>query len=67
MSRIRILTGCRASGRGYTEGSVVSVPEDINAEDAAVLMRIGRAVAVADGQEVQDAKPAEKKSGRGNK
>lgn len=67
MKAIRITTGCRASGRGYAAGETVMVPGDISADDAALLVRMGRAEAVAlpPTGTVAAAKPAEKKKREG--
>lgn len=40
---LRILTGTRASGRGYAAGEEPVIGNDITAEDAALLVRLGRA------------------------
>jgi len=58
---IRILTGCRISGRGLAPGTY-SVPGDISAEEAALLVRIGR----AEDAYIEDQEPL-KKRGRPRK
>ncbi|MEW5708774.1 MAG: hypothetical protein AB1830_07705 [Pseudomonadota bacterium] len=44
---IRILRGCGASGRSLAAGTVYRVPEEVGAEDAAALVRLGKAEACA--------------------
>lgn len=73
MKSIRITTGCRASGRGYAEGEIISMPDGISADDAALLVRIGRAEQIeiaavtVEAAPVSQEQPAEKKSGRARK
>lgn len=59
---IRVLTGCRASGRGYAAGEICRVPDDIGADDAALLVRLGRAEQIE--QLVPVEQTAEKRRGR---
>jgi len=41
---IRVLVGCSASGKSLEPGTVYTVPDEVSQEDAALLVRIGRAV-----------------------
>lgn len=43
MQAIRVITGCAASGVHLEAGRVYAVPSEVSAEDAAVLVRMGRA------------------------
>lgn len=62
MEAIRILTGCRASGRGYAAGETCRVPDDVGADDAALLVRLGRAERIE--QPAPAEQTAEKRRGR---
>jgi hypothetical protein len=43
---IRVLVGCGASGKSLEPDTVYTVPDEVSHEDAALLVRIGRAVPV---------------------
>jgi hypothetical protein len=44
MDAIRVLVGCGASGKSLAPGTVYTVPDEVSHDDAALLVRIGRAV-----------------------
>ncbi len=43
MYKIKILSGCCASGRSLVEGDIYNIPDDVNDDDAKILIRLGRA------------------------
>lgn len=63
MDAIRILENCSTARRGFKRGEVVAVGKDISAEDAAALVKLGRAVQVPQAQEQGDA-DAKRRVGR---
>lgn len=44
MDAIRILEDCSTASRGFVRGEVVEIGAGMSAEDADILVRIGRAV-----------------------
>lgn len=58
MDAIRILRGCGASGVSLAAGTVYTVPGEVSERDADILVRLGKAEAVAAPAAPVEAEPA---------
>ena len=58
MDAIRILRGCGASGVSLAAGTVYTVPSEVSDRDADILVRLGKAEAVAVSVAPVEARPA---------
>lgn len=63
MDAIKVLRGCRASGKGLAAGTVYAVPGEVSAADAGILVRMGKAEA-AQAAPATCPKPARKRKAR---